>query len=132
MSARKRACPNVVVPEVCPHNTHLHQAILIHRNKLLAIAHNTIGSRSKGAGYSDMSIHAERAVVKRLGDISQLRGATMYVVRMGPTGQYLNSKPCYECKVFLDKCVKEYGLRKVIYSMADNAIDIDGHKKKVV
>jgi hypothetical protein len=117
-------------PRVAPHNTHFHQAILVNRNKLLAMAHNSIGSRSKGAGYSDMSIHAERAVVKRLGDISQLRGATMYVVRFGPCGEYRNSKPCHECKVFLDKCMREYGLRKVVYSMTEGIPDTLGFKRK--
>ena len=54
------------------HNTHLHHATILKRNKILASSINRIGSRSKGCGYSDMTIHAERAVVKSLGDISQL------------------------------------------------------------
>lgn len=63
-----------------------------------------------------MTIHAERAVVKRLGDISQLRGATLIVVRYNKLGHTLNSKPCHDCQIFLEKCIREYGLRKVIYS----------------
>ena len=105
-------------PSVFPHNTQYHQAMLIKRNQILAIAHNSVGSRSRGAGYSDRTIHAERAVVKRLGDISQLRGATMYVVRFNAQGALRNSSPCCECQVFLAKCMKEYGLRKVVYSTA--------------
>lgn len=104
------------VPEVSPHLSTFHQAMIVRRSKILAIAHNSIGSRSKGAGYSDMTIHAERAVVKRLGDISQLRGATMYVVRVNNQGEMRNSKPCHDCQLFLEKCIREYGLRKVVYS----------------
>ncbi len=98
------------------HNTSLHYAQLIKRNKIIAFARNSIGSRSRGCGWSDNTIHAERAVVKRLGDVSQLRGCVMIVVRVSKDGDLLNSKPCAECERFLFKCMNEYGLRKVIYS----------------
>ena len=104
-------------PLVLPHNTHYHQAILIKRNKVLAVGHNSVGSRSRGSGYSDQTIHAERAVVKNLGDISQLRGATLIVYRYNSMNILRDSKPCPDCQLFLEKCMKEYGLRKVIYSM---------------
>jgi hypothetical protein len=87
------------------------------RNKLLAVGHNAVGSRSKGAGYSDHTIHAERAVVKNLGDLSLLRGATLIVYRYNAHDRLLDSKPCHECHLFLEKCMKDYGLRKVIYSV---------------
>lgn len=99
-----------------PHATHYHEAMITKRGKILAVARNSIGSRSKGSGYSDMTIHAERAVVKKLGDISQLRGATLYVYRLNNSGDLLNSKPCHDCDLFLNKCMREYGLSKVIWS----------------
>lgn len=99
-----------------PHNTSLHHATIVKRNKVLASAMNRIGSRSMGCGYSDQTIHAERAVVKRLGDISQLRGATLIVVRLNKHGELRGSEPCRDCRLFLEKCMREYGLRKVIYS----------------
>jgi hypothetical protein len=98
------------------HNTSLHYAQLIKRNKVIAIARNSIGSRSRGCGWSDHSIHAERAVVKRLGDLSQLRGCVMVVVRINRNDELLSSKPCWDCERFLFKCMNEYGLRKDIYS----------------
>jgi hypothetical protein len=104
-------------PDVHPHKTHFHQAVLIKRNKILAVGHNMIGSRSKGCGYSDRTIHAERAVVKNLGDTSQLRGATLIVYRYNSHDKLLDSAPCSECELFLVKCMKEYGLRKVVYSV---------------
>lgn len=99
-----------------PHKTSLHYAQIIKRNKILAFARNSVGSRSRGCGYSDMTIHAERAVVKKLGDVSKLVGATLIVWRVNPAGDILPSKPCSSCQLFLDKCKREYGLRKVIYS----------------
>ena len=98
------------------HRTSLHYAQLLKRNKVIAMARNSIGSRSRGCGWGDQSIHAERAVVKRLGDLSQLRGCTMVVVRINKQGDLRNSKPCPGCERFLFKCMNEYGLRKVIYS----------------
>lgn len=99
-----------------PHKTYLHYAQLIKRNKVIAVARNSVGSRSRGCGYSDATIHAERAVVKKLGDTSKLAGCTLIVWRVNDTGDLRPSKPCRECQVFLDKCMRDYGLRKVVYS----------------
>lgn len=98
------------------HNTHLHYASLYKRNKLITTARNRVGSRSRGAGWSDHTLHAERAVVKRFGDLSQLRGCVLVVVRVNKQGELLNSKPCEGCQKFLEKCIERYGLLKVIYS----------------
>jgi hypothetical protein len=99
-----------------PHRTHLHYAQIVVRNKILAVARNAVGSRSRGCGYGDQTIHAERAVVKRLGDIRLLQGATLLVWRVNRQGDLLSSKPCPGCHLFLEKCMREYGLRKVVYS----------------
>lgn len=95
---------------------HNHIAILEHRGKILATATNKVGSRSTGSGYSDNTIHAEKSVVKQVGDISKLRGATLYVVRLNKALHVCNSKPCRECELFLQKCITQYGLRRVFYS----------------
>lgn len=111
-----RQTPSLSPDHVSPHRTSLHHATIILRNKVLASAFNKVGSRSRGSGYSDQTIHAEKAVVKKLGDISQLRGATLVVVRYNNRGDVCGSKPCPECQIFLDKCMKDYGLRKVVHS----------------
>ncbi len=101
---------------------YIHLAVLVKRGKILASATNRNGSRSSGSGYSERSIHAERNVVKTLGNIQELRGADMYVMRMprlGPLSWKIDfrpSEPCAECKVFLAKCKREYGLRNVYYT----------------
>lgn len=98
------------------HKTELHYAQIYKRKKLIAESRNSIGSRSRGCGYSDQSIHAERAVVKRLGDLSQLRGCVLVVVRLNKQSQIKGSMPCADCRKFLEKCMREYGLLKVMYS----------------
>lgn len=104
------------VPSVFPHRTELHHATIIRRGKVLASAYNKVGSRSRGCGYSDRTIHAERAAIKRLGDLRLLKGATLIVVRYGHSGELKGSNPCHDCRLFLEKCMREYGLLKVIYS----------------
>ena len=97
------------------HATFVHKAVIIRRNKVLAIAENSVGSRSRGSGYSTNTIHAEKAAVKKLGDISQLRGASICVWRVSRIN-VLPSKPCSDCHLFLEKCMREYGLRSVYYT----------------
>lgn len=96
---------------------HNHVAILMNRGKVVATATNQIGSRSSGSGYSDNTIHAEKNVIKKAGDISKIRGATLYVIRINRSFHTCNSKPCHECELFLRKCMNQYGLRRVFYSM---------------
>jgi Cytidine and deoxycytidylate deaminase zinc-binding region len=100
----------------------LHVAVIALRGKVLATATNKNGTRSMGSGYSTHSIHAEKNVVKQLGDISKLRGADMYVMRISRDSQkirkekFLCSKPCDECQTFLEKCMREYGLKNVYFT----------------
>jgi hypothetical protein len=104
------------------HPGSVHVAFLIKRGKIIAEASNKFGSRSSGSGYSDRSIHAERNVIKNVGDIRTIRGADMYVVRIARDNQkhsvsdFAGSKPCSGCALFLEKCMKEYGLKNVYYT----------------
>ena len=97
-------------------STHLHYASISLRGQEIASSRNRVGSRSRGCGWSNQTIHAERAVVKSLGDVSQLHGCILTVVRVNKQGQIMNSKPCASCVKFLEKCIKKYGLLKVLYS----------------
>lgn len=103
------------IPKV--HNTELHVAILSKRGKVLAVATNRIGSRSRGCGYSNVTIHAERAVLKQV-DERELDGAEMYVIRLTASRRdVIGSKPCHSCTCHLEKCFREKGLRRVYYSV---------------
>ena len=103
------------------HKTHTHIAFIIKRGKVLAMASNVIGTRKKGSGYNHRSLHAEVAVVKKVGDVRHLDGADIFVFRWTPPGSSIgddvsNSCPCHSCNVFLTKCMKKYGLNRVYYS----------------
>jgi len=100
------------------HMTQTHIAIIMKRGKILEVATNAVGSRSRGAGYASRTIHAERAVIKKIGDTSKLDGAIMIVIRiMKGTSEVGNSEPCHSCKCHLEKCIREHGLRRVYYSV---------------
>ncbi len=101
------------------HETSVHIAIVVLRGKIIAEATNRVGSRSKGSGYSAHTIHAERNVLKVLGDYNKLRDADIYVMRCGKginAFNFINSKPCQGCECFLNKCMNKYGLNKVYYT----------------
>ena len=96
----------------------IHIAMILKRGKVLEMATNQLGSRSSGCGYTDRTIHAERAVIKKVGDHTKLYGAIMIVVRISKgTNQLVNSTPCHSCICHLEKCVKDYGLRRIYYSI---------------
>ena len=102
-------------------STSLHIAFLYGRSgSLLAMSTNKIGTRSKGAGYSKYTIHAERAVLKMVDNLF-LRGATLVVVRVSKRGTLLGSMPCHECQCHLNKAIDKYGLRRVYYSQPEVA-----------
>ena len=105
------------------HTTKLHIAIIVKRGKILAEATNKLASRSNGAASrgSQNYIHAERNVLRALGDTQKLRGADMYVMRLGHVKrdgevEFKYSQPCPECTVMLEKCMREYGLRNVYFT----------------
>jgi len=95
----------------------IHIALIVKRNKIISIAYNQVGTRESGCGYSDYTIHAERNAIKQVGDFNKLNGASLYVVRISNQDNILNSTPCHGCKVLLEKCQKNYGLRNVYYSI---------------
>jgi hypothetical protein len=95
----------------------VHVAFVIKRGRVLELATNELGSRKQGCGYAGRTIHAERAVIKKIGDHTKLNGAIMIVIRLSRgTHQMINSIPCHGCRPHLEKCVKEYGLRCIYYS----------------
>lgn len=95
----------------------LHMAFLYARSGVcIGMATNSVGSRSRGAGFSDYTIHAERAVLRSVGNTALLKDAVLVVVRIGKSGAIRGSEPCHECKCHLEAAMRKYGLRKVYYS----------------
>ena len=96
--------------------TSLHIAMVYSRGIMIGLATNSVGSRSRGAGYSKSTIHAERAVLKKVGDTSLLRDAVLVVIRIDREGRIMNSEPCHGCCCHLSAAMRKYGLKSVYYS----------------
>ena len=97
---------------------HEHVAILLSaRGHVLEISKNKAGSRSRGCGWSERSLHAERAVIKKLGNKDLLRGSILIVVRLSKEpAHFRGSSPCDECRRSLEKHIREDKLKAVYYS----------------
>jgi len=93
-----------------------HVAIIYKRGKILSIGINKSGTRSRGCGWNDLSIHAEIMAIKNIGDTSKLKGANLVIVRINRLDEIVYSKPCTSCQCVLEKCMKQYGLGNVYYS----------------
>jgi hypothetical protein len=89
-----------------------HVAILFRGRKILAIGQNRV---STARGAERPTIHAEADAIRQLGDVSKLRGATLVVIRISPSGLSC-SAPCHSCQCLIEKCQRVYGLRGVIHS----------------
>lgn len=101
--------------------TSFHVALLVKRGKILRVASNRLGTRQQGCGFSKCTIHAEKNVIKQLGDTSQIKGCSLYVMRIEQnkySGEktFRNSQPCHDCLYFLQKCQRLYGLKNIYYT----------------
>jgi hypothetical protein len=106
--------------------TYQHTSAIVSRGKVIAVATNKIGAKARAlktgprydnSPHGSCTIHAEIAALRCVGDLNKLRGADMYVWRLSPALQKpSNSRPCAECKCVLEKCMREFGLRRVYYS----------------
>ena len=101
--------------KVPKHKTSVHIAVVVNKNKVISVGHNRVGSRSRGLGFSDRTIHAERDALKKT-DYKCLAGSVMYVARLSKDGSVANSEPCAECKAVLETFFEKYGLRAVFYT----------------
>ena len=101
------------VPLNPPHNSQVHFAAIITRNQVVAVARNTVAKSNRSGFFTK---HAERAVIERLGDMSLLRGATIFVWRSTRASETMNSKPCKACAAMLSKCCSKWGLKNVVWT----------------
>lgn len=98
-------------------NTSHHLALLMKGKRIVKMEANKAGSRKKGCGYSNQTIHAEIAVIKKLGDLRALKNMIMVVLRYNHNyNDWQISKPCPSCQVKLEKFIREYGLKYVFHT----------------
>lgn len=85
-----------------------HGSLLVRGGAVIAGAPNK-HRNPPAINYLGSSVHAERAVLRR----THAAGATLYVVRLSPTGLAL-SRPCARCWT----AIEQAGVKTVVYSTA--------------
>lgn len=94
---------------------HKHGSVITIGGKIIFCGHNYYTLKNNSTVF--YSIHAEVDVLNKLLSSSKIKKKrkkkiNLYVVRISPSGNYLNSKPCENCITIL----KKYKINKVFYS----------------
>ena len=102
-----------------PYNKIRHGAVLVKGGSVINASCNkdnfsSFGTRFRGPDMGHGTHHAELGCILGL-DRSITRGADVYVVRVGRSGNLLLSKPCDMCEAAL----RHVGVRRVYYSLND-------------
>jgi pyrimidine deaminase RibD-like protein len=88
-----------------------HGAIAVRRNKVLGIGHNKYTS-------TKYALHAEKSCCKDVGDLRQLCGATIYIVR---DSEHRLSAPCRKCGKLLRRLANKFKLKRVFFTVTDDS-----------
>ena len=96
-----------------------HAAAVVYKNKIIAVGCNSTKTHPIQAKYGRNSksihLHAEvHAMIKATALIGEkkLKVCELYVIRLGRTGELMNSKPCHGCQRMID----DLGFTRVYHS----------------
>ena len=84
-----------------PHRKFRMGAVLIKRNKVLSVGFNNPLKTHPKSNNKWKTIHAELDVLLGVPK-DDLKGASVYVVRINKKGLMRSSKPCVDCQVLLE------------------------------
>lgn len=105
--------------EKSPFNVFRHGAVLVRGGKVINSAFNECVHCKLGNKYKNhpgiSTRHAELSVILGI-DKKVTTGADVYVVRINPSGNLKNSRPCEMCMGVM----KFVGVRRVFYSISNN------------
>jgi len=93
-----------------------HGAVLVKGSRIINASYNkgnfcSFGKRFYPHSQGNSTLHAELGCILNL-DRSITQGANIYVVRVGPAGNFMISKPCKMCQAAL----LHVGVKKVYYT----------------
>lgn len=91
-------------------------AVLIRRGKPISVGHNRYNKTNKLVRkfFKVPTVHAECDVVHRANGLN-LKGTTLYVIRVRARGEIAMSRPCINCM----NLIRSKGIRRIIYSIYD-------------
>lgn len=89
-----------------------HGAVVAKGNKVLGFAPNKFRN-APIVDEKNASDHAERAILRELLKVREdLRGCTIYIARVGKSGETMISRPCANCM----KAIIEAGIKQFVYT----------------
>ena len=96
---------------------HRHAAVIVKAGRVLSIGRNRNKTHPESVLVEEgeritKTIHAELDAISRIKNKEQLRGATIYVARLGRNGHPGMSCPCSMCQKLIDK----YGLKRAVFT----------------
>jgi deoxycytidylate deaminase len=97
---------------------HRHVAVIAKAGRILSVGRNRNKTHPEAVVLSAngnkilKSIHAELDAIFKVKNKKQLRGATIYVARLGRSGHPGMSCPCKMCQALIDK----YGLKRAVFT----------------
>lgn len=96
-----------------------HGAILVKGSSILNTSTNksnycSFGHRFRRKASGHATLHAELGAILGM-DRAVTEGATIYVARVGKTGEFKLSKPCSMCHA----AMKHVGIKRVVYTIND-------------
>lgn len=95
---------------------HKHAAILYKGGRVLAVGINSARNQhpTMEIDFSGYTRHAEIATMRATGWWNyDYEGATLYVVRVNKSYDFMLSKPCRDC----EKALESNGIKRVVYSV---------------
>jgi len=87
-------------------------AVIAKGSRVISVGSNSYKTHPRSTS-PYKTIHAEFSAILRAD--KELRGATLYVVRLLATGDLGLAKPCPDCRRFIE----QMNLKKIIYSTGD-------------
>lgn len=105
------------------HIQHRHAAVVVKAGRVLAVGRNRNKTHPDSVLYEEgetilKTIHAELDAISKVKNKDQLKGATIYVARLGRAGEPGMSCPCKMCQDLISK----YGFKKAVYT-TDHGIE---------
>lgn len=119
----------------------MHGCVIMKNRKIISSGFNIghEGIKSTTSIGNKWSVHAERMAFNNVKNREDLRGATLYVIRIKPVTEkkdglfYLSiSKPCLKCSKLINKMIENYGLKGVYYSTTNKNILIKIHEDNII
>jgi deoxycytidylate deaminase len=113
----KLALRRILNKRYSDHIQHRHAAVIVKAGRVLAIGRNRNKTHPDSVLYADgerilKTIHAELDAISRVKNKEQLKGATIYVARLGRNGHPGMSCPCKMCQQLINK----YGLKRAVFT----------------